>query len=149
MSKKTIFAIALSTLAVGSVITSCSTPAEKVEEKQEKLIDAKEDLEEADKAYLEDVKKYKIEQAEKMKFNDKSLEDFKSRIDEEKKEAKEEYLKKIADLEKQNSDLKLKMENYKESGKQNWEKFKEDFNHQIEVVGKAFTDFGTKKTTKK
>ena len=149
MSKKTIFALALSTLAVGTVLTSCSTPAEKVEEKQEKLEDAKEDLKEADKAYLEDVKKFRTAQTERMAVNDKSLEDFKSRIDTEKKEAREEYIKKIADLEKKNSDLKLKMENYNESGKQNWEKFKMDFNHEVEMLGKAFTDFGTKKTTKK
>lgn len=145
MKRKTILTLALSAITVGTIVSSCSTPAEKVKEKQENVFDAEDDLEEADKAYLKEVNDFKKIKEERIAINEKSLADFRTRIETEKKEAKAEYLKTINELDKKNSDLKLKMENYKEDGKVNWEKFKKDFDYEMEELGKSFSDFGTKK----
>jgi len=40
--------------------------------------------------------------------------------------------------------MKLKMDNYKLEGKENWEKFKMEFSHDMDELGKAFSDLTVK-----
>jgi hypothetical protein len=50
------------------------------------------------------------------------------------------YEKKIEILEQQNKDLKKRIEDY-ETSQSDWEKFKSEFNHDMEELGKALKDF--------
>ena len=62
-------------------------------------------------------------------------------MENEKQDAKEDYKKKINELEQKNSDIKKRMDDYKAGSKEEWEKFKSEFNHDMQELGQAFLDF--------
>ncbi len=142
--KKSIVVIAASVFITGAILTSCKSSSEKVENAQENLKEANQDLAKANEEYLADIESYRKEASDKYDANEKSIAEFEARIANEKKEAKADYKKRIAGLEQKNSDIKKRMDDYKASGKEEWEKFKLEFNHDMEELGKAFTDFNVK-----
>jgi hypothetical protein len=151
--KKLIYVLAASTaLLAGAGLSSCSTtPAEKVSmaqkdvnEANKDVSEANKDLDDANKAYLADIESYRRETAMKIEANDKSVAEFKARVENEKKEAKQNYQRQIADLERKNSDMKKKLDEYKSEGKEKWEKFKTEFNHDMDDLGTAFRGFSVK-----
>lgn len=136
--------IAATTIIALSLLTSCNTPAEKVENAEETVIQANKELDAANEAYLKDVENYRIETATQIEANNKSISEFNSRIETEKKEVKADYKKKIAELEQKNSDMKKKMDDYKLEGKDKWEMFKAEFSRDMSELGKAFSDLTVK-----
>jgi hypothetical protein len=90
--------------------------------------------------YQAEIDNLKKVSAEKTTANDKIIADFRTRIELQKYAAKADYEKKLAKLEQKNSDLKKKMDDYKEQGKENWEKFKTDFNNNLDELTKAFKE---------
>lgn len=142
--KKSVLVLAVGTIFMGSLVTSCSSPAEKVENAQENVVDANQKLDEANEDYLVDVENYRRETAEKITANEKSLAEFKLRIASEKQEAREDYNKKLAELEQKNADMKKKMDDYKVDGRENWERFKVEYNHDMDGLGNAFRDVTVK-----
>jgi hypothetical protein len=144
--KNIILSFTASTLIMFAMLTACSNSAEKVENAEENLKDAQVDLDEANQAYILDIENYRTETSEKISANEKSIADFNLRIENEKKEAKEAYRKEITELEQKNTDMKKRMEDYKAEGKENWDKFKLEFNHDMEELGNAFKDLTTKNT---
>ena len=142
--KKTIYRVAAITFAMGMILTNCSTPTEKVQEAKENVAEANKDLDKAQEEYLTDIDNCRKATDEKIAANDQSIADFKTRIADEKKEAKADYNSKIAALEQKNSDMKKHMDEYKAEGKEKWEKFKTEFNHDMEELGKAFKDLTVK-----
>lgn len=142
--KKSIFVITASALIGASILTSCSTSAEKVENAQDKVSEATLDLETANEEYLVDIENYRKETEAKIAANDKSIAEFNARIENEKDEAKADYKKKIAELEQKNSDIKKKMAEYKAEGKEKWELFKTEFSRDMDELGKAFKDLTVK-----
>ncbi len=147
--KKSTVVLFFVTLAAGAAFTSCSTPAEKVENAKENVAEANKDLEKANNAYLVDIENYRRESDAKIEANNQSIIEFKKRIESEKKSAREEYNKTIVDLEAKNSDMKKKMDEYKADTKENWEKFKSEFNTDMDNLGQSFKDFTTDKSKKK
>lgn len=139
--KKSILVLAMSTLIIGSSLTSCSSSSEKVENAEAKVTEANIDLDKANKEYLEEIVKYRVEKAESIAANQKSIAEFKARIEKDKKGAKAEYLNKIAELEKKNTDMKYKMDNYKEEGKEKWVVFRDEFTQDLIELGIALKDF--------
>jgi predicted P-loop ATPase len=142
--KKSILVFTASAVMFSIALTSCNSPAEKVENAQEEVKDAKVDLVEANQEYLAEIDVYRIETAEKIAANEKSAAEFRARIKNDKKEAKAEYNEKIAKLEEKNSDMKKKLDDYKADGKENWQKFKTEFNHDMNEMGDAFRDLTVK-----
>ena len=128
--KKSILVLAASALITGAVITSCNTPAKKVENAQNEVNEANEKLDQANEEYLADIESYRKETADKIAANDRSIAEFNARIRREKMDAKADY--------------KKKMDDYKAEGKENWEKFKAEFSHDMEEIGKAFKDLTVK-----
>jgi F0F1-type ATP synthase membrane subunit b/b' len=142
--KKLLLALAASTFITGAILTGCSTPAQKVENAQNDVKEANKDLDKANEEYLEDIKSYRKETSDRIAANDKSIAEFNARIEHEKKDAKDDYKKRIAGLELRNSDMKKRMDDYKAEGKEKWEKFKVEFSHDLDEVGKAFKDLTVK-----
>ncbi len=138
--KKSILALTVFAIIAGAILTSCNTPAEKVKDAQTNVTQANKDLDAANKEYLADIENYRNETADKITANDKSIVEFKARIEHEKKGAKAEYNKKITELEQKNSDLKKKLDDYKSDGKEKWETFKAEFSHDMDELGQAFKD---------
>ncbi len=116
-------------------LTSCSSPATKVETAKENVADANKELNKANADVQNDIENYKKEMIDKIMLNEQQIAEVKKKNETEKKE-------KIAKLEKRNADLRLKMENYKGEGKDNWENFKAEFKHDMEELGQAFKDIG-------
>lgn len=142
MKTKTYF-IAITAIVAGTIFTSCTSSEQKVEDAQEDVAKANENLVDANAEYLADVELYKKETANRIAANNKSIAEFNVRIEKEKKEVKADYKKRVAELEQKNSDMQKKMDEYKADGKDNWEKFKSEFNHDMEELGKAFNDLTT------
>ncbi|MBK6834316.1 MAG: hypothetical protein IPG89_08610 [Bacteroidetes bacterium] len=147
--KKSILVFAVTTLIIGSTLTSCNTTAEKVENAEEKVTEANVDLDKANKEYIEEIVKYRVEKAEAIAANEKSIAEFKARIEKDKKGAKAEYVAKVAELEKKNTDMKYKMDNYKEEGKEGWILFRDEFTHDMIELAKAVNEFNVNNTNTK
>ena len=139
--KKSIKVLAISVLLIGSALTSCSTPAENVEDAQSDVDQANRDLEDS-KEHLWEVENYKAQHAAQIEENERSIAEFNARIDSQKKEAREDYKKKIAELERKNTDMKKRMNDFNSNNKEGWERFKAEFTHDMEQLGDAFRDFG-------
>ncbi|WP_439506044.1 hypothetical protein [Sediminibacterium sp.] len=131
-------------LFAGNGLMSCNSSAEKVEKAEDEVKVANENLDQANAEYLADVEKFKAETNQKIADNAKSIADFNARIVSDKKLAKAEYKEKIAALELKNTDMQKKMADYKADGKDDWAKFKEEFNHDMDELGKALKDFTIK-----
>lgn len=142
--KKYFLAITALAFITGASLTSCSTPAEKVENAESNVETANTELNKANEDYLADVEKYKKETAERTASNDKIIADLNLRSENEKNDIKEEYKKKIAALEEKNREMKKKMDEYKAESKDNWEEFKAEFNRDMDELGQAFEDLTVK-----
>ena len=138
--KKTILAIAVCAgiTSVGLMSIGCNTPSQKVETAQDNVVQANKDLEKANQDYLTDMENYKKETAEKIAANEKSIDDFNARIANEKADARANYKKKIVALQQKNTDMKKKLDDYKAEGKDQWEKFKTEFNHDMDKLNDDF-----------
>ena len=139
MKKNVIKLVAIFFIA-SAILIGCNTPAAKVEDAKENVDEAKEDLDKANQEYLDEVQNYRNVTAAKIIENDKTIADFRLKIQNEKKEVKANYEIKITALDQKNKNLKQKMDDYNTTGKTDWEKFKEEFNHDMDELGKAFQD---------
>lgn len=144
--KKTIFILAVTSFIAGAILTSCQSSEKKVENAQNEVAKANDNLDKANQEYLADIEDYRKVIIDKIDANNKSIAEFKLRINKEKKEAREDYKQRIADLEQKNSDIKKKLDDYKAEGKENWENFKTEFNHDMDELGKAFQDLTVRNT---
>ena len=142
--KKSILAMAAFTCIAGAIVTSCNTSADRVENAQENVIQANKDLDQANQEYLADIENYRVETASRIAANEQAIADFNAGLEHERKAVRAEHKKKIAELEQKNRDMKMKMDNYKEEGKENWEKFKTEFSHDMDELGKAFKNLTVK-----
>ena len=129
------------TFIVGSFLTSCTSPAEKVENAQTKVEDAKKDLADANQAYLMEIENYRKETGDKITANEQSIAEFKAEVAKAKKDVKAGYEKQIVELEQKNSEMKKKLGEYKAENKENWVKFKTEFGADMDNLGKAFKEF--------
>lgn len=136
--KKSISKLILGTFITGAIITGCNTSATKVEDAQQNVIQAKIDLDQANKEYLADIENYRLETANRIEANDQAIAEFKARMEHDKKAVRAEHKKKIVELEQKNREMKKKLENYQENGKEKWEIFKAEFSHDMDEMGKAF-----------
>jgi len=144
--KKTVLVVAIAMFLISSVFTACKSNEQKVEDAQDKVENANSDLDDANLEYYKEIEAYRKETADKIAANEQITIEFNKRIELEKLDAQAEYKLKIKELEQQNTDLEKRMADYKESGKENWEKFKKEFNKDMEELGKAFKDLTVKNT---
>lgn len=138
--KKSFLVLAVFAFVGGSMFTGCNTPSQKVENAQENVVEANQELAKANEEYLADITVYRQETAVRIAANEESIREFNARMAKDKRSAKADYKKRIADLDQKNRDMKLKMDNYKEEGKDKWLIFKAEFSHDMDEMGKAFKD---------
>ncbi len=143
MKKSNLIGIAFLIIAT-TLFISCNSSSEKVDKAKAEVAKANYNLDQANEEYLADMENYRIETAEKIAANQKSVADFKARIANDKSIAKDEYKAKIAALEQQNTDMKKRIDDYRETGKEKWELFKSEFSRDMDKLGKAFSDLTVK-----
>lgn len=149
--KKIIFTLAAMTLVGGIALSSCQSSATKVKNAEEALqqaksnvVDAKANLNETRQDSVAEYQAFKKTSEERINANEKSIADFKAKIAKDKKEAKAQDEKQLATFEQKNNDLKMKLENYKDEGQLKWLTFKNEFNHNMDQLGKALKNFTVK-----
>ena len=144
--RTSILALAAFALLAGAVSISCSSSSKKVDDAQNSIREARQDLDAANKEFLADMENFRVEMVAKIDANDKRIAELKANMVNEKKTAQADYKKKIDDLEKRNRALKAKIDGYEGEGKENWENFKAEFNHDMDQFGQAFKDIGVRNT---
>ncbi len=144
--KRPFLALAIVALLSGALVISCNSSSKKLEEAQEDVVDAHNDLDQANLDYEADIENYRLETAAKIEDNNQSIADFKARVASEKKEKRAEYEAKINELDQKNSDMKKKLDDYKIEGKEKWDAFKTEFNSDMNELGTAFKDLTVRNT---
>lgn len=134
-----------SVLLIASSLTGCFSSGEKKEQAEEKAAEANEALEKANKAYLEDVKTYKAETEKVIENNQERIADLKFQAAKEKESLRIENLAKIEELERQNNNLKNKLFDYRGNDSDKWDRFKSEFNQDMDELRKTIAEFPSKK----
>lgn len=142
--KKSVLILAACTFIISSILISCNSSSNKLDKAKKNVIEANKDLDNATQDYLDDIENFRIKTANRIAANDQTISELKTKMEHNKKVAKADYKKNIAILEQKNRDMKKKMDDYKDDGKENWAKFKAEFSHDMDELGKAFTDLTVK-----
>lgn len=133
---KGIAALASLGLIAGIFFVGCEKSSkQKVENAQENLESARQELNEARAGYLAEWDIFKTESAQKIEGNEKNIMVFRERMEEGSSTANKKFAKEVAELEQKNRDLKKKLENYN-GGESQWVEFKADFQGELDRIGK-------------
>ncbi|MDP1725241.1 MAG: hypothetical protein Q8M15_00555 [Bacteroidota bacterium] len=144
--KKIIFTITAAGFMLATILSGCNSPSKKVENAQENLEEARQELSQAQRDSVADFELFKKESEERINNNDKLIAAFKERMATDKKQIKEEDQKIIDNLEQKNINMRKKIEEYKENGKDKWEAFKVEFNHDMDELADALKGLTVKNT---
>lgn len=144
--KKSIIKLSGSLFIAAIIVSSCNSPAKKVENAQENLNEAKEEYTQAYKDSIADYQLFRTTSEERIASNEKVIAAFKAKIASDKRKLKSNDQKMIDEFEQKNIDMRKKMEEYKESTKDQWVEFKKEFNHDMDELGKAIHDLTVKNT---
>lgn len=141
--------MALTLVIAGTFFTSCDNAAKKEEAAKEEVKEAKQDLKEVQKdanaeaqqkADAEEWAAFKTETELKIKANEVRIAELKIKLKKPGKVLDPLYAQRIEDLEKRNKELQAKIDNYV-PGQTDWQKFKTEFNHDMDELGHALKDF--------
>jgi len=147
-----IFTVVIATAIAATSFTSCNSTKEKVENAENKVEDAKQNLKDVVKDSITDAQKaatayewkmFKNDADATIKNNEIRIKDLKAKMKKSDAAADVAYSKMVDDLEQQNQNLKLKIDNY-DKNHSDWESFKREFNHDVDGLGKAFKDLTIK-----
>lgn len=138
---KSFFILALTMLMAVTMLTSCQSKVKRVENAKDKVIEAKQEL---DQALEDSIQQFRKASEDKISKYEKNIADFRLKIANEKMENKSIYDKKLAELVKKNSDLKKKLADYKYDERTKWKIFKAEYNHDMDQLGKSFKDLTVK-----
>jgi hypothetical protein len=116
-----------------------------VKDYQDKDKHANQGVKNAKSGFDKEWHEFKSDAELKISANEKKIDEFKVKIKTAGKEAKVKYDKEVVVLEQKNVELKKKINEYKYEGKDKWEEFKQGFNRDMDIVGKALKDFFAKK----
>lgn len=143
--KKTMFILTAACFLTSSIILmSCKTAAQKSEAKRENVVEAKADLELAQKEVTiqtavnaEEWKTFKEESKIRILDNNKRIAELRAKMDEPGSNHDENYAKRISSLEQKNKDLDISIKTFENSKSSDWQIFKRDFNQGMDEIGKA------------
>ena len=148
--KKALFIITIALLASGSLFTGCQSSAAKVENASDKVVEAKNMVDvaqkELDQAIKDSIRLFKKESEEKIDLYEQNIADYRAKIAREKNEMRAKDERRLADLEQRNREMKRELAEFNDERRDQWVSFRTRFNHDMEVHDKAFRDFwGIKK----
>lgn len=144
--KNRIIRISIIAFIASTLFTSCISKKKKLDNAETKVAMAQKDLDRANEEYRADMASYRIETSEKIAANEKSILEFNAKIADKNEETEMRYEQQIAELKLKNREMKKKMEDYKDDGRQGWEKFKIEFGHDMDELGRAFKVITVKNT---
>jgi hypothetical protein len=141
--KKILLAFAALTFIAGMALTGCSNSAQNASANNStKDTIIKGDVDSL--VYISDIETYKKQTNDSIAANQKSIDEFNTRIANEKEEDREEYKEKITELNRKNSDLKRRLDEYKADGKAKWIAFKTGVDTDMHKLGRSITELKNK-----
>ncbi|MBC7845136.1 MAG: hypothetical protein H7Y10_01430 [Flavobacterium sp.] len=146
--KKIILALAVVTFMTGITFVSCKSSTKEETESQEKIQNAKKNVQDAKdslavakkEATAEEWKAFKNSGDSIIIKNEERISELKLKMKNTGKSIDAKYEKNIEVLEQKNKDLKVKMKTYKNNANEDWQSFKREFNHDMDELGQAFKD---------
>lgn len=144
--KNRLFNLASIVFVSGILFTGCNMNNKNADKSQDKVHDAKQNVVEANQALNNAIEEFKKESEEIFAANEKRIAEFKVKIAEEKLENKAILEKRLDEMEQKNIEMKKKLASYKNDGNEKWNTFKDEFNHDMKELGKAFKDLTVKNT---
>jgi protein subunit release factor B len=140
--KKSMYFAAIAAIVAGSLVTSCESNTSRVENAEEKVIEAKEDLKEAQKELSKEYPAFRIEAEAKIDANDKRIAELSAIVNKPGDKLFDDMRRKrIEELKQKNADLRNRLYNY-EKEQSDWEVFKREFNRDLDGIVEAFKDLG-------
>jgi hypothetical protein len=144
MSKLKLSTVVVMGLVLPALFTGCSrTATEKIADAKANVVVAKDAVADAQAAAREEWLKFKSEGEAKITANERIIAEYKVKMTTADGKLRAKYDQKIDVLEAKNKELKAKLDNYEDAGKSTWEKFKSEFNHDLDGVGAALADITT------
>ncbi len=145
--KKFVYLFSAITLITGVSLVSCNNSTEdgtteNDTKKDTVVIEEKNDVVTIRVATSEEWAAYKADVEAKIEANEKRIAELKAKINKPGKLLDKVRAERIEALEQRNRDLRLKITAY-ETNKTDWEKFKEEVNHDLDELGKAINDIFT------
>ncbi|PLX02142.1 MAG: hypothetical protein C0595_11920 [Marinilabiliales bacterium] len=146
--KKIFFSLAIATMFMaGTVFTSCQSSDQKDGDENAMLNKTEHDMQvmqndDSDTpkmATADEWETFKLESELQINNNKIRIKELKEKIKKTGVILDSDYTKKIENLEKKNKDLKTKLEKY-DKEQSDWGKFKREFKHDMDELGKAFKD---------
>jgi len=134
--KKVFFPIIALTILI-SATNSCNSSVENVKNAETDVNEANKELKLAEEALATDIANYKSEMNKQIAENKTTIDNLKVDLNNQSKLVKEGREAKIAELELQNTEMEAKINNYNADSKDNWEKFKVEFNQDMESMKEA------------
>jgi hypothetical protein len=147
--KTQILAFAMTMCMAGTFFTSCETAAQKEEAAEANVQDAGQELKEAQQVALTAARKvataeewnaFKVETEAKIDKNEVRIGELRVKLNKPGKTFDKAIANRIDTLEQQNKDLRIRLADYKQN-QSDWDSFKREFNHDMDELGKALTDF--------
>jgi hypothetical protein len=132
MKKSILFPLSILFLTL-TILSGCQSSATKVE-------NAEDNVRGTEKTSISDYQQFKLDADQKITDQEKNIAEYKARIAQEKMENRADYEQRLVELENKNSDLKKKLADLKDDGQDTWVSFKNEFNHDMDELGKAFKD---------
>lgn len=145
--KKFVYLFSAITLVTGLSLASCNNSTEdgtteNDTKKDTVVIEEKNDVVTIKIATSEEWAAFKADAEAKIEANEKRIAEIKVNMKKPGKLFDKMRAERIEALEQRNRDLRLKITAY-ETNKTDWEKFKEEFNHDLDELGKAIGDIFT------
>ena len=132
----------------GTMFISCQSSIQKQDAAQDKVQDAKRELNAAQKdanaanqvvATAEEWEAFRNESELKIKANETRIAELNAKMKKPGEILDAVYEKKITNLEQQNKEMRVRLLGYDKS-QSNWESFKREFNHDMDAIGQALKD---------
>jgi outer membrane murein-binding lipoprotein Lpp len=150
--KTTIYNLTIAAaIMVGGIFTGCDSSAQKVDDAQADVQEAKQDLKSAQNKANEQAEKeardeewriFKADAEVKIANNESRISELRGKINSSGKTMSSVYENRIKTLEDQNKELRNRIYSY-ESNQSDWEVFKREFNRDMDALGTALKDFGS------
>lgn len=148
MKKAILILTVITTVMSGMIFIGCESPAQKAENAQTDVKEAKQDLKDAQRdadaaavkaANAEEWNTFKSQSEAIIRENDVRITELKEKMKKAGKALDAVYAENISKLEQKNRDMRTRIDTYEKS-QNGWESFKREFNHDMDELGQALKD---------
>lgn len=143
--KKSIVTFVVLVSASFAFLTSCKNQDAKIEDAQEGVIQADQNLVDAKNDSLSDYESFKMKMNQRISVNELKIAELKVKVIDGTQEAKDDYSRKIVQIDNNNKILRAKVINYTESNAAAWEVFKNGLEANATELEKELDEINEKK----